>query len=156
MTRSKTQKGNSAFITSLLIFLLLGFLYLSCSKSSQTYSTSSGIEWETDYQTALQKASQSSKPIVLDLYTDWCHWCKRLDEDVWADSDMVAFSEGQVYLKLDAENSDDGRRLVEKLKVRGYPTVVILNHRGEEINKIVGYLPADKYLQKLKNVLSAQ
>jgi thioredoxin-related protein len=50
-------------------------------------------------------------------------------------------------LKLDAENSDDGRRLVKKFKVTGYPTVVILNHRGEEINKIIGYLPADKYLQ---------
>jgi thiol:disulfide interchange protein len=156
MTRSQTQKGNFAFIISLLIFLLLSFLYLSCSKSSQTYSTSSGIEWETDYQTALQKASQSSKPIVLDLYTDWCYWCKRLDEDVWADSAMIAFSEGQVYLKLDAEHSEDGRILVEKFKLRGYPTVVILNHRGEEINKIVGYLPADKYLQKLKDILAVQ
>jgi thiol:disulfide interchange protein len=156
MSRTQFKKESTAFSTFLLLFFLLSSISLSCSNSSRTSFSSSAIKWETDYQTALQKAAQSNKPIVVDLYTVWCHWCKKLDEDVWSDNDIVAFSKGQVYLKLNAEESEDGRRLAEKFKVRGYPTVVILNNKGEEINKIIGYMPADKYLKELKNVLSAQ
>jgi thiol:disulfide interchange protein len=156
MSRIQLKSESTVFSTFLLLFFLLSSISLSCSNSSQTSYSSSPIKWETDYQTALQKAAQSNKPIVVDLYTVWCHWCKKLDEDVWSDNDIVAFSKGQVYLKLNAEESEDGRRLAEKFKVRGYPTVVILNHKGEEINKIIGYMPADKYLKELKNVLSAQ
>jgi thiol:disulfide interchange protein len=156
MSGIQFKKESTTFSIYLFLFLLLSSISLSCSNSSQTSYSSSPIKWETDYQTALQKAAQSNKPIVVDLYADWCHWCKRLDEDVWSDNDIVAFSKGQVYLKLNVQESEDGRRLVEKFKVRGYPTVLILNYRGEEINKIVGYMPANKYLKELKNALSAQ
>jgi len=56
-------------------------------------------------------------------------------------------------LQLNAEKTADGRRLASKFRVRGYPTVIILNHEEEEIGKIIGYLPANRYLKKLKSIL---
>jgi thiol:disulfide interchange protein len=73
MCRIQLKKKSITFSAFLLIFLLLSSIYLSCSNSSQTCYSSSAIKWEMDYQTALQKAAQSNKPIVVDLYADWCH-----------------------------------------------------------------------------------
>lgn len=141
-------------LTSGLLLIMPFQLSHSARILSYDSNADSAITWETDLNSALNKAAASNKPIVLDLYTDWCHWCKVLDEQVWINEDVISFSRGQIYLKLNAEKTIDGRRLARKFGVRGFPTVIILNHKEEEIGKIIGYYPADQYLRKLKSIVS--
>ena len=56
-----------------------------------------------------------------------------------------------VSFKIDAEK-DYGVELVKKYTVSAYPTIVFLNDKGGEIDRIVGYLPPDKFLKELKRI----
>lgn len=54
-------------------------------------------------------------------------------------------------MRIDAEKGE-GVDLAKKYNVRGYPTTVFVNPEGEEIDRIVGYLPTDEFLQELKRI----
>ena len=53
-----------------------------------------------------------------------------------------------VSFKIDAEK-DYGVELVKKYNVSAYPTIIFLDDKGGEIDRIVGYLPPDKFLKEL-------
>src|SRR4029077_12479238 len=45
------------------------------------------INWR-DWNTGLAEAAASKRPVVVDVYTDWCGWCKRMEKDVYAREDV--------------------------------------------------------------------
>ena len=56
-----------------------------------------------------------------------------------------------VSLKIDAEKAN-GVELVKRYKVSGYPTIVFSDDKGVEIDRIIGYMPPDKFLKELKRI----
>src|ERR1019366_1427695 len=76
----------------------------------------SEIGWKKGYDTAAAEAKSSGKLIMIDMYTDWCVWCKRLDSDTYPAAEVVKQSEKFVPIKLNAEKDADGIRLAKKVK----------------------------------------
>jgi len=114
--------------------------------------TETKVSWLYDYDQALARARDENKPILVDFYTDWCGWCKKLDAETYGNETVAALlNEGFVCLKVDAEEHVD---LAEEYNVVGYPTILFLSPDGEEIGRIVGYEPPDKFLQDAKNILT--
>ena len=123
--------------------------------------TSTPEGWLDDYDAALKKAADENKHIVVDFSgSDWCGWCKRLDKEVFAtDEFKKAASEKYVLLMVDSpmkkslltpKAAKENPKLVEKFGVNGFPTVVVLDPKGEEVCRL-GYEkggPA-KYIEKL-------
>jgi len=108
------------------------------------------------------EAKQKHKKILLDVFTDWCGWCKKLDRDVYSDKDVSAYI-NQVYVpvKLNAESgkaltyrntqsSEQG--LANTLGVRSYPTIFFLDSEGAPINALGGYVDAPKFLTIIKYI----
>jgi len=54
-------------------------------------------------------------------------------------------------MRIDAEKGE-GVDLAKKYNVRGYPTTVFVNSQGEEVDRIVGYLPIDEFLAEIKRI----
>src|SRR5262249_10263048 len=50
----------------------------------------SKIAWEHGMRSALKSASADNRVIVVDVYTDWCGWCKRMDKFVYSDPKVAA------------------------------------------------------------------
>jgi thiol:disulfide interchange protein len=98
------------------------------------------ISWERDLRRALQTAQDENKLIIVDVYTDWCVWCKRMDADIYSDPQVVGLSREEVFLKLDAEDGDQGQQFAQRMGVRGYPTTFILDSRGRAVGAQVGYI----------------
>jgi len=64
----------------------------------------SPIAWQRDMRRALEVARAEGKLIVADVYTDWCGWCKRMDQTIYSDPTIVALSKQQVFIKVNAED----------------------------------------------------
>jgi len=150
------------------LFLLL-FTLISTVVISQT-----SVNW-TSVEDAQAEAEKSDKPILMDIYAEWCRPCKMLsksfeDEKVAEfvndnfipvkfnaeHSESVTFN-GKVYKNPNFDANKRGRNaaheLTKTLGTKGYPTVYILKNENLEVSeKLPGYKPADKLLESLKSV----
>jgi thiol-disulfide isomerase/thioredoxin len=107
------------------------------------------INW-VSYNMGLRAARNSGKPIMIDFYTSWCGWCKKLDKETFKDETVRALSTQFVCIKV---NADTSKSLTKKYGVRGYPTVVFLNSSGKQIGKIGGFKPAKAFAAQMKQYL---
>jgi thioredoxin-related protein len=112
------------------------------------------IKWMS-FNEGLAAAKLSGKKILIDAYTDWCTWCKKMDKDVYPNSKVVGLVSAKfVAIKLNAEGSDTitfrGQKLTEmqfarSARITGYPTTMFLESDGKPISIVPGYLPPEKF-----------
>ena len=120
-----------------------------------------GPTWK-DWNSGLKEASAAGKPVLVDIYTDWCTWCKRMDQDVYARPEVKQYlAEHFVTVKLNAEYSTaasyegksyTSRTLAQRFRVNGYPTTIFLRANGSHIANVPGYVPADRFLLLLRYI----
>ena len=103
--------------------------------------------------TAVEKAKKEKKIVMVDIYTDWCGWCKRLDRDTYSDQNVQAkLAKDFVSVKVNPEKSDAGAKLAQQFGVRGFPFIGFVGTDGKLVTQISGYLPAAEFLKKLEQV----
>lgn len=110
--------------------------------------------WKT-FDEAARLAQKEQKEILIDVYTDWCSWCKKMDADVYANADVVKVLESRfIAVKLNAESSKrihfNGAQVSEAefaraAGVTGYPTTIFLDPSSRPITSVPGYIPAEKF-----------
>jgi thiol:disulfide interchange protein len=103
---------------------------------------SSSIQWQNDLDQALSMAKANHGKVIVDVYTDWCGWCKKMDKIIYTDPKVTALGSRYVFVKLDAEDGGQGQRFATKMGVRGYPTTLILDENGRSIQTVRGYPPS--------------
>ena len=121
----------------------------------------SPVAWR-GWNEGLAAASGGSKPVIVDVYTDWCGWCKRMDRDVYARSDVSEYlNQHFVMVRLNAESAErvnyagrslTARALSGSFEVTGYPTTIFLKPDGTHLVNVPGYIPADKFLKLVRYV----
>ncbi len=109
------------------------------------------LPWERDLPTALARAGSEKKLVMVDFYTDWCGWCRRLDQTTLADSNVRRALERVVSVRLNAET--DGREVAQRFNVDGYPTILFLNASGDEVGRIPGYLEPRPFLSEIEHII---
>lgn len=108
--------------------------------------------WLYTPEEAFVEAQQSGKVIFVDVFTTWCSWCKRLDSETFAHSSFQEIAPKFVLLKVDGDKYPAFR---QKYQVKGYPTMLFLNGKGEEAHKrVVGFLTADRLIPIMKEALA--
>jgi len=138
--------------------LLLLIAALPVRAQAQADAQEKQIQW-LDWDTGMELAQRSGRPVLVDVYTDWCGWCKRMDRDVYANPEVREYLSSRfVTIKLDAEASDpahyEGRSftsitLGERFKVTSYPTTIFLKSNGQHSINVPGYVPAERFLMVL-------
>ncbi len=131
-------------------------------------ATASGEGWETDLETALTKAAEQKRPVLADFSgSDWCIWCQRLDEQVFAQEEFKAFARDNLILCI-IDFPKDQSVLAEgqaeknaayrtRYPVKGFPTVFLLEPDGSPFLQ-TGYRKggAAPYTAFLSSVLDAR
>lgn len=108
------------------------------------------VDWaKPPYETILDRAAKEDKPIFIDFFTTWCGPCKRLDKVTYQDEKVVEYLNGIVAAKYDAEK-DEGEVLAKKFKVKAYPTLVLVGSDGNEIDRHIGYLDPEQFLEVIE------
>lgn len=107
------------------------------------------ITWQRDLRRAFDVAKAEGKLIVVDVYTDWCGWCKKMDKTVYADPAVVALSRHQIFVKMNAEDRDQGQDFARQMGVSGYPTTMILDGQARVLQLAEGYIPSPQAFLEL-------
>ena len=157
----------------LLLLFVFGSVSLSFANDStkhvinlsENQTNTSKVNWLT-WEQAIAKlesdASKGIKPkkIFIDVYTDWCGWCTKMDKLTFQEASISAYLNQNFYsVKLNAEQKADinfagkifkfvpsGNRGYHELASAlldgkmSYPTVVFLNEKVELLQRIPGYL----------------
>ena len=134
-----------------------------------TVLQSQDLNWYT-IEEALELSASEPRMMVIDVYTDWCGWCKRMDAATFSDSAVAAVLGQYFYpVKLNAEGKkdivlgdrtykfvDNGRRGYHELAAAvtngrlSYPTVSVLDKQGRLVNVKAGYQGPDQFSQFLE------
>jgi len=139
---------------------VLRFLFAAAVLAAVS-SPAAAFQWQ-GWNAGLRSAETSHRPILVDVYTDWCGWCKRMDRDVYARDDVGGYLASHfVTVRLNAEGGElvawqgrnySARTLASAFGVTGYPTTIFLTPDGERLVNVPGYVPADRMLLLLRYI----
>ena len=110
------------------------------------------IKWAKSFDEAFEAAKRENKPVMIDVYTDWCGWCKKLDKEVYTADSVVKLSEKFICLKLNPEKDPEHGKL---FKSEGYPTIIFTDPGRQELSRIDGFAPADEFAKEMEKALKA-
>ncbi len=108
------------------------------------------VSWRYDFDSALRSAESSGEPLMVDFYTDWCGWCKKLDNDTYMDSKVNDLARSFICVKI---NADSDQNTARKYNVSSYPTILFLNSKGSVIGSLRGYSPPADFARSMEGVL---
>jgi thioredoxin-related protein len=116
------------------------------------------VEW-LEYGVAIDRAKQENKHVVIDFYTNWCGWCKRMERTTYADSSVVDYlRKNFLVTKINAESKSrfkvgagdkSGEELAREFGVDRFPITWFVKPDGSKLDNVPGYVPADKFLKVL-------
>ena len=119
------------------------------------------LTWR-DWDAGLEEARRLNRPVLVDVYTQWCGWCKRMDREVYARPTVRDYLANKfVTIKIDAEatkparyegRDHTSRSLAAHFRVTGYPTTLFLRPDGKHLVNVPGYVEADKFMLVLRYV----
>lgn len=132
---------------------------------------SAGVQWHT-WEEAMALRQQAPRKIFVDVYTDWCGWCKKMDKSTFTDPAVVKVLNRDFYaVKFNAEQKADiayegttfkyvanGSRGYHELAASmlegkmGYPSFVYFNENAERILISPGYKESDMMGRELRFV----
>jgi thiol:disulfide interchange protein len=76
--------------------------------------------------------------------------------EVYTDKKFIEFSRNQVFLRVFEDTQPEGKRLSERFGIVGFPTLIILNSRGQEVDRIIGALPAGDLIEELQIIFESE
>lgn len=121
--------------------IFICYLWVNCvSARCNTIANSDSIKFLTGkFAEVLDKAAIEKKPVYVDMYTDWCVPCKKMEKQVFFNQEASDFfNKNFITFRINAEKGE-GKELAKKYKIVAYPTSIYMNSRGELLKRVEGY-----------------
>ncbi|MBL1280039.1 MAG: DUF255 domain-containing protein [Fluviicola sp.] len=130
------------------------------------------IKWHS-WEEAVELSKKNPKKMFVDVYTEWCGWCKKMDKSTFVDKEVVEYINENFYaVKFDAEQKEDvhfkgtvfkfdpqaGRRGSHKLAIAlldsrmSYPSYVYMDTLFQRITISPGFKEPKALLKEMKFV----
>jgi thiol-disulfide isomerase/thioredoxin len=110
----------------------------------------SDMHWQLDFGTSWNEAKEQARPVLVEVWADWCAPCKRMNAEVWGNAKVIEAAKNFVQISLDVSRRNEGRLGAIPIgssrayMVRALPTVVILDPWGETLDAKEGFVyPSD-------------
>jgi thioredoxin-related protein len=149
-TRNYISIGLFLLITAYVVFIVRGGA-----------DDKAKINWLT-LEEAQELSAKDPKKIFVDVYTDWCGYCKKMDKETYRDTSVVNYINKNYYaVKLNAESTKKitykGKKLTYEdiafnvYNVKVYPTTVLLDSNYGNAMSAEGYLGVEDVKAFLKS-----
>lgn len=146
---------NRAYILS-----VLALLFISISGLAQNESN---VKWYS-MEEAEKLNKQEPRKIMIDVYTEWCGWCKKMDKETFNHPVIAEYINKHYYpVKLDAESKEEiifkgttykfvpqGARGYHELAAgllngqMSYPSIAYMNEKMELLGAVPGFFTPDR------------
>lgn len=121
---------------------------------TSTPSADAKITWRKDVMELVSGKESVDKPLLVDVYTDWCGWCKVMDEKTYAGPFVAKYlSDNFICVKLNADDKAEGSSFATSMGVDGYPCTCIIDVKKKARTSISGFAEPDDFLAKVKLAL---
>jgi thioredoxin-related protein len=148
--------------SAFLLIVVTVFMHFGCASQGN-----GKVNWMT-FEEAIEANRVNPKKIFIDVYTDWCGWCKKMDKGTFSDSTVAAYMNENFYcVKFNAESKDTihynnnifyyipeykSHALAVSLLdgKMSYPSYIILTEKEQRLKIMNGYQEVDVFLQNLK------
>ncbi len=109
------------------------------------------VAWQDWSPDIFQQAAREHKFVLLDLGTQWCHWCHVMDVQTYADPKVrKLLADKYISARVDADSRPD---LGNRYEDYGWPATVVFNAQGGEIVKRQGFLAPDEMASMLQAII---
>ena len=143
---------------SILLVLWSTLLIVQAARSRDDRDSSSQktpLQWRT-FDAGFSEAKKTGKKVLLDVYTDWCGWCKKLDKNVYGDPKVSGYiNDHYIPVKLNPESATrvtyrdtaySAGEFAQGFGITGYPTIIFFEPDGKPIDRLAGYVDANQFL----------
>lgn len=152
-----------------IIPITLVFLVIICSYFAINAKSSNKFEGEfinetsgKSFEEILQLAQKNKKKIVINVYADWCGWCKKMERETFPDGKVQEeLNKNYYFYRLNGESSEtiqyDGQKFTKAqfakaFGIRGFPSTIFLNYDSRPITVVPGYIDAKTFANILKYI----
>lgn len=114
------------------------------------------VETVADLDAALAAASAAGRPVMLDVYADWCVYCVQLDRETFSDPAVSRLLADAVLLRADVTANDAAdKALLRRLDVYLPPAVIFYDRAGREVTdlRVVGFLGPEEFAERARTAL---
>ncbi len=112
-----------------------------------------------DWQKYPATETELAGPAVVYFSASWCIPCLELDRRMFTDAGVIASLRQEKHFKVDLSQFDspESRKLREKYRIAGVPTLVFINTAGQEVKseRVVGFVTAEEMLARFKRAKAA-
>ncbi len=133
-------------------FRLIGVLLVAIiviPSSAQVYFT------EGTFEELLQRAQEQNKKVFVDAYTDWCGWCKVMDQKTFSRPEVGEFAQSRfISTKINMEEGF-GVKLAMKYRVTSYPQYLIFDSEGHLESRLSGFMEPVEFIESVKQALES-
>lgn len=141
-------KGFRIFKTifSVAIIALGIYLLLPADKKSP--------DWQKFNNASYESSLQNNEKMILDFYADWCIPCKELDALTFSDERVITKSKEFKNYKIDMTKtmSDETEAFRNKFKIIGMPTLIFIDSKGNEVERISQFITAEEILEIMSKI----
>lgn len=110
--------------------------------------------WFDRAEPAFAEAKKSGRLVLVDLYADWCGWCKTMDKEVFSTPAFESFAAKFVLLRVDVEDGAEGAAIQRRFRAESLPTLLLLDGKRAFVGDIQGFLPVDRLIGRINSVLT--
>jgi thiol:disulfide interchange protein DsbD len=114
------------------------------------------VVWVPYSEAALERAQREQRPILIDVYADWCLPCVEMDHTTFRNPEVARALADVATLRLDVTRGvpEEGERLLERYRVFGAPTVLFFDRTGRERSelRLTGFVRPDEFLNRLRRI----
>jgi thioredoxin-related protein len=147
------------WIAAVLLLLVPVWGFNTRDEKDKEYKDEQKIQW-ISLEKAQELVKESPREIFIDVYTDWCSWCKVMDKKTFRDPQVVEYVNEHYYaVKLNAESEKEVKfndvtlteaELAEAFGVTAYPTVVLVNQHFDLVAPAPGFRKAKEFKKMLE------
>lgn len=130
---------------------------VTTTQATQTQNTEFKLVKTLDeLQQEVKKSAEAGKPVLVDLFAEWCVACKEFEHITFADGEVKNLMAQFTLIKIDVTNAtDQDQQLLDHFQVLGLPTLLLFDKNGSELtqSRITGFMGPKDFSAHLGPIL---
>jgi thiol-disulfide isomerase/thioredoxin len=135
---------------------IIGGMLLIVAAVMEYWPATETLQW-LDIEQAKTLGASQKKPVLVDVYAEWCGPCKNMEKTVFPDDSVQLILKSRYVLaKINGDDPVLGDTLRRQFQIRAYPTYIVLTSAGRERKRHIGFFPRSNFIQWLSDSTGVQ